>query len=347
VTWLVPAVVMLRGTPTRWVSLAIVTTILICFAAYQPLVAHFSYPAKRIPGTGRIIAVCCEFCGGLSDRVRGISYAHEVATLTGRTLEVDESVFHKRKAKSACKINRSSTLYRLIDRPPSLTEINELNDFKDVYFECNIDASAEYVHSHGYQSALEMGSVAAREHIPCKTRALSYADSVVHRFGSDFTVLHLRTGGSNITIGGHVMKTVQWEDGHGSGLPDALLQYAKRIPSDCACKTPLVIVSDSSRLVSELQMALYGKITVFSQGSQAVHMDRPRDGQTEECDQSIFDLAVMSSAREIIGTHGRFGQLGAVLFAKTPVPFFQSKDADAVMKRVLRSTGCSCMNTVL
>ena len=337
----------MRAPPAKWLSIAIVVTILICFAAYQPLVAHFSGPAKRIPGTGRIIAVCCEFCGGLSDRVRGISYAHEVASLTGRTLEVDNSVFHKRKAQSPCKINRSSTLYRIIDRPHSLTEIKQLNDFKDIYFECNIDASAEYIHSHGYQSGLEMGSAAAREHIPCKNRALSYADSVVHRFGSDFTVLHLRTGGSNITIGDQVMKTVQWEDGHGSGLPDALLKYTKRIPSDCTCKTPLVIVSDSSRLVSELQMALYGKMTVFSQGSQAVHMDRPRDGHSEECDQSIFDLAVMSSAREIIGTHGQFGHLGAVLFAKTPVPYFQSKNADAVMKRVLRSTGCSCMHTVL
>ena len=335
----------MRAPSIGWLSVVIATMMLICFASHQPLATYFG-PEKRIPGTGRILCVCCEFCGGLSDRIRGISYAHEIAALTGRTLEVDESVFIKRKPKSTCKVNSSSRLYRIIDRPPSMDEIKQLNDVKDILFESNIAASDEYVHLHGYQSALEMGAAAAREYIPCRNRALAYASALSHRFGPAYTVLHVRTGGSNITIGGQIVKTVQWDDAHVSGLPDALLQFTKLIPKNCVCKTPLVIVSDSSRLACELQMALYGKMIVFVQGSQPVHVDRPNDGTTEECDQSIFDLAVMSSAREIIGTHGNFGNLGAVLFASPSVPFYQSTNADEVMKRVLKSTGCSCMNTI-
>ena len=336
----------MRAISKGWLSIVIAVTILIYLASYQPVVIEFFGPAKRVPGTGRILAVCCEFCGGLSDRVRGISYAHEIAALTGRTLEVDESVFLKSSPKSACKVSSSSRLYRLIDRPPSLDDIKQLNDVRDILFESNMAASDDYIHQQGYQSALEMGAAAAREHIPCKNRALAYAGALSHRFGHPYTVLHVRTGGSNITIGSQNLKTVQWDDAHVSGLPDALLQFAKLLPKDCVCKTPLVVVSDSSRVVSELQMALYGKMIVFAQGSQPVHVDRPKDGTTEECDQSIFDLAVMSSAHEIIGTHGNFGHLGAVLFANPSVPFYQSKNAEEVMKRVLKSTGCSCMNTI-
>ena len=89
----------------------------------------------------------------------------------------------------------------------------------------------------------------------------------------NYTALHIRAGGSTIDIGGVQTEAVPWSDAHVSPLAQTWIDTFRK-QDFTKCKDELAVISDSTRVVSEIRYSAQDRIMVTNCCRQPLHRDR-------------------------------------------------------------------------
>ena len=163
---------------------------------------------------------------------------------------------------------------------------------------------------------------------------------------ANYTTLHVRAGGSLVSIGG-LVKAAPWEDGHVSDIPQWWIDgFRKSSYQDC--KKSVALVSDSARVLSEIQYAAQDQLMVSHCCVQALHRDRFRKRSFPL--QEVVDLFIMARSRRIVGGMGGFSTLGKYwLGGDGPelVVKKSKKDVRSAMCDILSDAQCTNVEVVV
>lgn len=289
--------------------------------------------------TKRIFVTCCKsrgLCGGSGDRIRGLSYIASVAAEMGANLTIDPS--YPFGFPQIC--DSSKPYVHLIDnfRAPNFQDIFLKND--DVQMSSNWDTPREGSPFHGWCNSYECGNLIYHYFVPPTDgllQASSFSNSFLDSWSRNSTVLHVRTGGSKIKVGDSTVKSVKWNDGYESDLPNQILAWASSLNSNMKCKSPITLISDSVRFSSELSYLAPQGLQILRCCVSPIHIDRSTgDPNVDPSLQQYFDLLVMAKSNKIFTTHGGFATLGA--------SFLGSPDYE---KKLVPCTNVTCLDTLL
>lgn len=150
-----------------------------------------------------------------------------------------------------------------------------------------------------------------------------WIDAIVPPHVDGYAALHMRIGGSSIgieTINGTIgnVAGAPFRDGH-KGSANAwgwLSQFSSwsKATAGFFCAAPLVIVTDSSRFISEAGFRLWPAARVATCCSTPIHVSKvkldDRAGIEAAETQVLFDLITLSRASLVVRTAGNFGGVG-------------------------------------
>lgn len=282
------------------------------------------------PRPRRLVLMCATSsfqCGGIADRTRGIPYALSLAIITGRQFVVHPSVLTNAPVLPDRSPPRPHYTFvdDYCDRPELLKALSE-EPLEDAYVTSNCKWSVPN------KTSLPDGMTPG----PSVDAILQDCGGVPHRCGAavihltdafsaglkraqmvvesltmlpyrNYTALHIRAGGSTVTVNNAAMSAVPWDDGHASSIPQAWIDLFQRHPFR-RCSKDLAIISDSQRLVSELRLAASDDLALIHCCSQPLHRDRYTAERFPI--QEVIDLYVLCRSRHIIASYGGFGALG-------------------------------------
>jgi hypothetical protein len=163
---------------------------------------------------------------------------------------------------------------------------------------------------------------------------------------TNYTALHIRAGGSLVDIGGPV-NAVPWHDGHDSDIPQWWIDGFRKSLYQ-TCHKNLAVVSDSARVLSELQYAVQDRLVIAHCCAQALHRDRYMNKAFFF--QEVVDLFILARSRQIVGGMGGFSRLGKYwLGGKGPelVIVKSAQDMNTAMHNILTDAQCSEIEVVL
>jgi hypothetical protein len=279
------------------------------------------------PQASRMVLMCIAgHCGGIGDRIRGIPYAVALAHICSRQLILHPSLlsngpFFKNLTsenhysllnEEGCTTGnveslRKSTAETLfisvncwgaLDPYTFVLHQTQIDTLQIIQKECSLPhlCGAAVIHQ---ANAFKDGIDTAR-HIVAGLPMLEYRN---------YTALHVRAGGSKLLIdGSYTTKAVAWNDGYASDIPQHWIDAFNEKAPFTSCQKHLAIVSDSARLVSELQFAAGERLMITRCCSQPLHRDQAH--RQEFFLQEIIDLFVMARSRKLIAGHGGFAILG-------------------------------------
>jgi len=317
------------------------------------------------PKVDQIVLVCfidqLGFCGGIGDRIKGIPYAVALARLSGRQLILHRSLLenvpfdqdltldtHHHFVDFSCTSENVENLMKSDAKTLSITvnchpldpsllssQHSQLIDLQAIFEECAIPylCGAAAVHqANVFQDGLNVARrlVAAMPMWPFR----------------NYTALHIRAGGSNITIDNtYTIKAVDWEDGYASDVPQYWIDVFKESVSSIHCDKHLAIVSDSIRLVSELQFNAGDWLMMTRCCSQPLHRDRTR--RQDFFLQEVIDLFILARSQKIIAGYGGFAVLGRYWLGRDgpEMEVVVSKDDIRSQMNMIRlESGCKSKN---
>lgn len=155
----------------------------------------------------------------------------------------------------------------------------------------------------------------------------------------NYTALHIRAGGSNISIGGSV-NAVPWKDGYESNLPQLWID-SFRAASFKKCKHSIALITDSARVAAEIQFAAKDELDIIRCCGQPVHRDQLiREGFFF---QEILDLYLLARAKWVVAGVGGFALLGQRWngLPGPPITLAKSRqDIKKAMRRLFEASGC-------
>jgi len=317
--------------------------------------------------TQKLVLVCAVgrglgLCGGLSDRLRGIPYAVGLALLSKRQLVVDPSLMVMGELPAGLS---SFSHVDLVDGHCDRADLEKINSVAlDIVF---ITTNCEGLDSMKFafdSSGDDLGIVdllleAEREcRVPSLCGALvahslpAWADDMMSAWqfvqrlpmlpARQYTALHIRAGGSTIDVDDHTISAVSWDDGYVSDIP-RLWVNAFKATKFGNCPSPIAVVSDSARLVAELQFQAYDRLLIEHCCTQPLHRDRTqRPGFFW---QEALDLFVLARASQIIGGNGGFVVLGQYWMGKGEHTsgLIRARSDDEIrgaLNMTLRNAGC-------
>lgn len=280
------------------------------------------------PKAKQIVLVCFVgkfgLCGGIGDRIRGIPYAVALAHLSGRQLILHRSLLGNGP------FDKNSTIeghYNFVDGSCTNENVEKLmrSDAEILSVTVNCPAlepsafSSQHSHLIGLQTIFReclisyLCGAAAIHQTNIFKEGLDLAGRLVAAMPMwqyrNYTALHVRAGGSVLKIDSdYTAKALWWDDGYASDVPQDWIDVFKESTSSIQCGKHLAIVSDSVRLVSELQFTARDWLMITRCCSQPLHRDRSqRQGFFL---QEIIDLFILARSRRIIAGGGGFAVLG-------------------------------------
>jgi hypothetical protein len=317
--------------------------------------------------TQKLVIVCAADqglgpCGGLADRLHGIPYAVGLALLSKRQLVVDPSLMATGGLPAGLT---SSSHVSLVDGNCDRTDLEKVNSLAlDVVFittNCEgFDSMKLALDSSGDDpSVIKLLLEAEREcAVPCLCGALvahslpAWAPDMMSAWqfvqhlpmlpARQYSALHIRAGGSTFDVDDHTVNAVSWDDGYISDIPRFWVNAFKSIKFG-NCPSPIAVVSDSARLVAELQFQAYDHLLIEHCCTQPLHRDRThRPGFFW---QEALDLFVLARASQIIGGNGGFVVLGQYWMGKgeNTSELIRARSADEIrgaLDMTLRNGGC-------
>jgi len=324
----------------------------------------------------KLVLVCAVgegfgFCGGISDRLRGIPYAMGLALLSKRQLVVDSSLMAAGEPPLGLK---SFSHVNLVDGNCDRADLEKVTSLAlDVVFvTTNCDGFKSSVGLFSTTFALNSsgddpgvvkvlteverecsvpalcGALVAHTH-PAWAADMMSAWQFVQRLpmlpARQYTALHIRAGGSTIDVDDHIIKALRWEDGYVSDVPRFWVNAFKTIKFG-NCPSPIAVISDSIRLVAELQFQAYDRLLIERCCTQPLHRDRThRPGFFW---QEALDLFVLARASQIIGSHGGFVVLGQYWMGKREhypelIIAISEDEIQGALTMILRNAGCQEM----
>ncbi len=333
-----------------------------------------AYEQSTAAKAQRLVLMCAVgelgLCGGIGDRLRGIPYAVAVSLLSNRQLVIDTSLMSTGNLPGGLK---PSDHFYLVDGECNPTNLNRViaSPLQTLYVTANCMAldpgaiSSTTSMSVSDPRVLDLLLEVRQEcHVPYVCGA-AVAHSLplwaanmasVWRFvqtlpmltPQKYTGLHIRAGGSSLDYDEHVVKALPWEDAYASDIPRLWVRAFKDMSVSYHCQNPIAVVSDSSRLMAELQHQAYDRLPIVHCCTQPLHRDRTQ--RPEFFWQEVLDLFVLARAREIIGGNGGFAVLGQHWMGNSdripPLVVAKSEgEIKEAMRRLLDSADCQEMKT--
>ena len=156
----------------------------------------------------------------------------------------------------------------------------------------------------------------------------------------NYTALHVRAGGSHIRMDVALVKAVPWDDGYASQVPQLWIDAFSE-STYAHCLTPVLVVSDSDRVISELRFAAKNRLPIVHCCSQPLHRDLPET--TGFFFQEVLDLFSLTRARTLIGGIGGFLTLAQHWGGEDGPETRRATTRDEVrteMRLLLNASGC-------
>jgi hypothetical protein len=157
----------------------------------------------------------------------------------------------------------------------------------------------------------------------------------------NYTALHIRAGGSKINIEGVQTEAVPWSDAHVSTLAQTWIDTFRK-QDYTNCKDDLAVISDSTRVVSEIRYSAQDRIMVTNCCRQPLHRDRYVDQQGFFL-QEVIDLFILARSSLLIAGNGGFGLLGRYWLGLEGPDFVVAKAANqipAAFQKLLKNNLC-------
>lgn len=305
-------------------------------------------------------------CGGLADRAMGLAFVAALAILTDRQLVVHPSIM----TNMGLPLNFTGAarywFRSKCDEQTTLDSIHQLlNATEEVIYVTSIcyqmslwegafkdENPAAWPHlaelhnqcSLNYEDAYYCGAGILQQ-VEAFQRPLSEARHLVEGLEillpkGNYTVIQIRAGGSDITIGNSTVKALAWDDGWGSKAPEMWIEAFRNLNySDC--KNSIAVVSDSSRVLAELRHAARDRIMISHCCNQPLHRDRTK--RQEFFFQEVIDLMIMARSRRIVASAGHFVDLGRTWLGKEGPDLVRISDMtsiEAILGEIFRENQC-------
>jgi len=280
------------------------------------------------PKANRIVLMCVVgqfgLCGGIGDRIKGIPYAVALARISDRQLILHPSLL----ANGPFDKNVTfESHHHFVDGGCTKENVEILmkSDAETIFITVNCDPFDPSIFLLQHTQLITLQTIKEECSIPylCGAAAIHQAEAfrdglnIARRLVAampmlqyrNYTALHVRAGGSKLTIDSdYTIKALGWEDGYASGVPQHWIDVFKETASSIQCDKYIAIVSDSVRVVSELQFAAGDGLMITRCCSQPLHRDRTR--RQEFFLQEMIDLFILAHSRKIIAGYGGFAVLG-------------------------------------
>lgn len=261
------------------------------------------------PQPRRIILMCIvgQFgsCGDIGDRIKGIPYAVALAHISGRQLILHPSILsndpflenvtsesHYRFMDGACtkeNVERlmkatAETIFITVNCVPldpselvlhqtQLSILQTLREECSIYYLCG---AAAIHRSNVFKDGIDIAR-----------RIVAVIPMLQYR---NYTALHVRGGGSSLLIdSNYTTKALAWDDGYASDIAQYWIDAFNEKAMFNKCRGQLAIVSDSVRLVSELQFAA-GENLMITRCCSQPHTETERIGKNSSSRKSLICL---------------------------------------------------------
>lgn len=324
------------------------------------------------PQTRKLVVHCRQGCRGIADRIRGIPFAATIAFLSGRQLIVDKSYL------SYVPVPADGPDYRFDDQcstPAVLDAIQVVlaEESPTIFMKssCFELPRWEDVLEHGddrlstlvkvsqqcsqpitdMENAYKCGAAAFRAAFPHVKEfrdgfaAVQGALQALWQFlpTRNYTVLQIRAGGSSIYVDGKSVPALSWGDAYISESPNLWIRAFQRLAYS-ECRTGLVVLSDSTRVLSEIRHAARDRLMVVNCCSQPLHRDQIKSRSYEFYLQEVVDLFVIAGAQKIVSGPGNFVTLGRYWQSYDDPPQLVRAETEQAINEalfeVLKESGC-------
>lgn len=317
------------------------------------------------PKIDQIVLVCFfdqfGICGGIGDRIKGIPYAVALARLSGRQLILHRSLLENVPVGENLTLDRH---HHFVDFSCTNENVEKLmkSDAEIISITVNCHPLDPSLFSLQRSQLIELQTIFEECSVPYLCGAAAVHQASVFQDGlniarrlvaampmwpiRNYTALHIRAGGSNITIDNtYAVKAVDWEDGFASDVPQNWIDVFKESASSIHCDKHLAIVSDSIRLVSELQFNAGDWLMMTRCCSQPLHRDRTR--RQEFFLQEVIDLFILARSQKIIAGYGGFAVLGRYWLGRDGPEMevvVSKEDIRSQMNMIRLESGCKSKN---
>jgi len=311
-----------------------------------------TYEETVQPQARRIVLMCIVgqfgLCGGIGDRIRGIPYAIALALISGRQLILhpsllsngpfpqnltSESHYHfidgncKDEYVESLRQSKAETIFITVNCYPLdpstlLLQQTQLIALRTIKEECSIP--------HLCGAAVIHQTDVFKDGIDIARRLVAALPTLQYR---NYTALHVRAF--------YTIKALGWDDTYVSDIPQHWINAFRERPPSILCQKHLAIVSDSVRLVSEVQSAAGDGLMVTKCCSQPLHRDRTH--RQEFFLQEIIDLFILARSRKIIAGDGGFALLGRYWLGRDGPEMEVAKNKEEIqrqMENIWRESDC-------
>lgn len=309
----------------------------------------------------KIVYVCLpHVCSGIADRVRGLPFTVALSIATNRQLIVHQSILGNHKfhevpkgysratffhfgrgvCNSESNVNlmlrlandTSDTVFVAITcaKMPAWDSLFTLDDdqsitLKTLYNDCSTAFDDTYLCGAGILHQVESLKESIRE----VKRLAESLELILPQ--NNYTTIQIRTGGSNISIDNVTTKALPWRDGYGSPLPQIWIDEFRNL-NTTQCKKSIAVVSDSARVIAELQYGVFDKILITHCCNQPLHRYQSR--RKGFFFQEVLDLFIMARSKHLIASAGEFTTLGRYWLGRKAPTFTRAKSKEAIQAAV-------------
>lgn len=273
---------------------------------------------------------CCKAspqCGGISDRVRGISTLLRAAAVTNRKLCFTKSHFmlgplpdcSDGEYRHVTYFEGEGVITADLFRGIKYVASNMVSSIPEL----GIDSSTTSAKKLGFV-ALALSGVLDDEISRAKAAIQAVLDlasendhlndeHILRRTNQNpFLALHVRCGGATFeNTNGETVACNDVRDGFNTSIPDSLLRAARTLPRNLYCQKPLFLASDSARFIAELQIALPNGVAASTCCNSPLHIDKTSLVKSRN-KQHIVDMTAFSLSSAVFGTRGGYAQLGTL-----------------------------------
>jgi hypothetical protein len=297
-------------------------------------------------------------CGGIADRMRALPFLVSLALLSDRQLIIHATIlskaesiegfssdFHYYLVDGHCTTENARIL--LDDQSPMLYVTSNCQSFDHLAFSASHSSASASLDAIWRECAMPLSYLCGaavvhrleifQQQLADAYRVICALDFLPER---GYDVIHIRAGGSSIDVGGTQTFAVPWPDGHATSLPQVWVDAFQR-SNFTNCKKAVALVSDSSRVISEIRWVVDDRIMIANCCFQALHRDR--SNQKDFFFQEVLDLFIMARARRVYSVVGGFSILGQYWLGKDGPALFtpgSEREINDAMNDILSESGC-------
>lgn len=254
-----------------------------------------------------VLGICCGYCGGTADRIRGLVFLLSLAERLNASLSLhSQYIFGPQQNCGAHKFYNFRQNARI-----EIGSISELDIKATSNWGTPIKGSRLSGICGSYKCGNLIYAIINQDSVAKLKEILSFSELLSRAFWPSQSVvsIHVRTGGSFVRGIGSL---TPWKDGNKSNISQSILQWVKDQPRNFFCSVPLYIATDSSRFIAELRHHAPLGLKIVHCCTQPYHMGLQKLNYGEF--QQIFDIAMLYKSKFVFSTTGGFSSMSRTFF---------------------------------